>query len=460
MTLRPDSVDKDAIIAALMARIEALVAQIEALTATNALLVARIAELEAKLDQPPKTPDNSSVPPSKGQKASESSKPKPNSKPHAGSHRALHPQPTRRHPVFACRCQGCGADVRDVPQSPCETYDRIEIPKIEPDVTQVSLYGGVCPGCAKRFKAEPPSGLEPGSPFGPNLRAFAIYLRSVQNIPLARLSDVLRDLLGLDISEGALVNILHASREPFAKQTSLLKMRLFSGTALASDETGIRVGKANWWLWVFHHGDVAVFVAEEHRTKEVVERFLGEWRPDYWISDRLGSQKGWAKKDQQYCLSHLIRDVQYAVDEGDTVLGPGLKGLLKRACAIGRRRESLADSTLKSYEADLNRRLTRLLSLAPIHRAGRKLQKTFKEIRSHLFVFVTHRELTATNNGSERALRPCAIYRKITNGFRSEWAAKLYADVRSAIETGRRNCIRAIDAIRLTLQGAPLVPTA
>ena len=96
------------------------------------------------------------------------------------------------------------------------------------------------------------------------------------------------------------------------------------------------------------------------------------------------------------------------------------------------------------------------MSLTPTHKAGRKLQKTFKEIRSHLFVFVTNRRLTATNNGSERALRPCAIYRKITNGFRSEWAATLYADVRSVIESGRRRCIRAIDAIRLTLQGAPL----
>jgi transposase len=453
MTLALDSVGKDAIIAALMARIETL-------TATNARLVARIAELESKLDQPPKTPDNSSLPPSKGQKASEACKPKPKSKPHAGSHRALHPQPTRRHPVFACCCQGCGADVRDVPQSPCETYDRIEIPKIEPDVTQVSLYGGVCPGCAKRFKAEPPSGLEPGSPFGPNLRAFVIYLRSAQNIPLARLTDVFRDLLGLEISEGALVNILRASCKSFAKQTSRLKIRLLSGTGLASDETGIRVGKANWWLWVFHDGDTAVFVVDAHRSKQVVEAFLGEWRPDYWISDRLGSQTGWAAKEQQFCLSHLIRDVQYAIDEGDTVLGPGLKGLLKRACAIGRRRECLADGTLKAYDADLNRRLDRLLSLTPTHRAGRKLQKTFKEIRSRLFVFVTNRGLTATNNGSERALRPCAIYRKITNGFRSEWAAKLYADVRSVIETGRRRCIRAIDAIRLTLQGAPLVRAA
>jgi transposase len=453
MTPPPDLADNDALIATLLARIETL-------TAANGLLIARIAELESKLDQPPKTPDNSSVPPSKGQKASESSKPKPKSKPHAGSHRALHPDPTRHHPVFACRCQGCGADVSHVSQSPCETYDRIEIPKIEPDVTQVSLYGGVCPGCAQRFKAEPPEGLKPGSPFGPNLRAFVIYLRSVQNIPLARLSDVLRDLLGLVISEGALVNILHASRKLFAKQTSLLRLRLLSGTALASDETGIRVGKANWWLWVFHDDDTAVFVVDAHRSKQVVETFLGEWRPDYWISDRLGSQAGWATKEQQFCLSHLIRDVQYAIDEGDTVLGPGLKGLLKRACAIGRRRECLADGTLKAYDADLNRRLDRLLSLTPTHRAGRKLQKTFKEIRSHLFVFVTNRGLTATNNGSERALRPCAIYRKITNGFRSEWAAKLYADVRSVIETGRRRCIRAIDAIRLTFKGAPLARAA
>jgi hypothetical protein len=60
MTPPPDLVDKDALIATLLARIETL-------TAANGLLVARIAELESKLDQPPKTPDNSSVPPSKGQ---------------------------------------------------------------------------------------------------------------------------------------------------------------------------------------------------------------------------------------------------------------------------------------------------------------------------------------------------------------------------------------------------------
>ena len=66
---------------------------------------------------------------------------------------------------------------------------------------------------------------------------------------------------------------------------------------------------------------------------------------------------------------------------------------------------------------------------------------------------VQNRDLEATNNGSERALRPCAVYCKITNGFRQERSAHLYADIRSVIETARRRSVCAIDAIRLTLRG-------
>jgi transposase len=449
VTQPSDLPDKDAVIAALLARIDILVAQ-------NARLTARVDELEAKLGLPPKTPDNSSVPPSKGQKPSGSSAPKAKARPHRGAHRPLHPNPTAKRAVLAATCKGCGADVSGVTQIVCEEYDRVEIPRIEPDVTRVLLHGGVCPCCAKRFRAEPPAGLEPGSPFGPNLRAFVIYLRSVQGIALARLRAVMADLFGLAISEGALVNILDTSREAFSAQTCLIKARLLAGTTLASDETGLRVGKANWWLWVFHHGDSAAFVAARHRSKAVVEAFLGDHRPDYWISDRYGGQMGWARRDHQVCLAHLVRDVHYAIEAGDAVFAPGLKGLLKRACAIGRRRARLTDATLKSYAADLDRRLDRLMALVPSHPAGGKLQAVIKKTRRHLFVFVQNRDLTATNNGSERALRPCAVYRKITNGFRSAWGAALYADIRSVVETARRRSIRAIDAIRLTLAERPL----
>ncbi len=450
MTQASDLPDKDALIAALLARNEALVAEVGRLSS-------RIAELEAKLGLPPKTPDNSSVPPSTGRKPTVSSEPKAKARPHRGAHRALHPNPTSKREVLAATCKGCGADVSGVMQIVCEEYDRVELPRIEPDVTRVSLHGGVCPCCSKRFKAEPPVGLEPGSPFGPNLRAFVIYLRSVQAIPLARLREVMADLFGLTISQGALVNILGASAKPFSAGTERIKARLLAGTVIASDETGVRVGKANWWLWVFHHDDSAIFVADRHRSKAVVETFLGESRPDYWISDRYGGQMGWARREQQVCLAHLIRDVQYAIDAGEAVFAPSLKSLLQRACAIGRRRAKLTDGTLKTYEADLDRRLDRIMALVPSHPAGAKLQKVIRKTRRHLFVFVQNRHLSATNNGSERALRPCAVYRKITNGFRSEWGAALYADIRSVVETARRRSIRAIDAIRLTLEGLPLI---
>ncbi len=248
-------------------------------------LIAKVANLEAALqakqDRPPKMPNNSSIPPSQGhKKTTEFVKSRRKKKPHPGAHRPLHPNPTHRRDVLASACGHCGADVSGVPQAPCEVYDRIEIPPIVPEITRVSLHGGVCPCCARRFKAEAPEGLEPGSPFGPNLKAFVLYLRFTQGVAFERLSRLMKDLFGLDISEGALVNILSATRENFAAASAAIRDRLLSGSVICSDETGLRVGKRSWWLWVFHHDQNAFFLTHPRRSKEAVEEFLGDFRPD------------------------------------------------------------------------------------------------------------------------------------------------------------------------------------
>jgi transposase len=448
-----DSAGKDALILALIERINALIAE-------NAELKERVARLEAKLGQPPKTPDNSSLPPSQGHKASGEAPSKPKGKPHRGSHRELHPDPTRTLDVRAEHCPHCAADVSTVVQTAAERYDRIELPEIKPDVTRVVLHSGVCPCCARRFKAAPPTGLEPGSPFGPNLRAFAIYLRFSHAISFERLSRLMSDLLGVEISEGALVNILDDSRSAFARQMSLIRARLLAGTILESDETSVRVGKRTWWTWVFHHADDCCFVIRPSRGKDVVAEFLGEVRPDFWVSDRLAAQMGWAGKDNQVCLAHLIREAQYAIDDGDSVFALGLRKLLKRACAIGARRATLADATLRAYAYKLDAELGALLGSAPARTAGKKLVDAIKGCRRHLFVFLANRAIPPTNNGSEQALRPCVIFRKVTNCFRSEWGAKLYADIRSVIETARRRGIGALNAIISTLKGRQLAKSS
>jgi transposase len=468
MTPPPDlkslsSSEKEALIGALLARIDGLAARVErleariaALEAENALLKAENAALRETLNLPPKTPDNSSKPPSQGAKPQGERQAKPKGKVHAGAHRPLHPNPTRRRDVFVDHCPHCQAAVTAVPQRPLQAYDRIEIPAITPDVTRVTLFGGVCPCCHGRFKAAPPADLPPGSPFGPNLRAFVLYLRFAQAIPFERLERLLFDLFGLPVSEGALANMLHASAPSFAAQADTIRRRLLSGTILQSDETSARVGNRTFWTWVFHHADSACFVIAPSRGKKVVAGFLGDVRPDVWVSDRLGAQMGWAQKDHQVCLAHLLRDVQYAIDAGDDVLAPAVMALLKRAVRIGHRRPDLADTTLAVYRSRLQTRLGALLAEAPATTAGRKLQRLLKRIHQNLFVFLTNRAVPPTNNGSEQALRPCVIYRKVTNCFRSEWGAFLYANVRSVFETARRRGIAILIALRLTLEGKPL----
>ena len=54
-------------------------------------------------------------------------------------------------------------------------------------------------------------------------------------------------------------------------------------------------------------------------------------------------------------------------------------------------------------------------------------------------MFITDRDVPATNNACERALRPSVIFRKVTNGFRSEWGAQTYAAFRSVVSTAKVN---------------------
>ena len=46
-------------------------------------------------------------------------------------------------------------------------------------------------------------------------------------------------------------------------------------------------------------------------------------------------------------------------------------------------------------------------------------------------------KVAATNNVSERALRPSVIQRKVTNGYRAKWAADAEADLRTTVDTAR-----------------------
>ena len=81
-----------------------LIALVLAQAGQIAVLTARVAALEARLAVPPKTPSNSSVPPSKGQKANRPEKGRKRRKGRPGVARALCPDPDATREIYAERC--------------------------------------------------------------------------------------------------------------------------------------------------------------------------------------------------------------------------------------------------------------------------------------------------------------------------------------------------------------------
>ncbi|MFQ5985722.1 MAG: IS66 family transposase [Alphaproteobacteria bacterium] len=443
--------EKDALIVALWSHLNEAAAQIEALTT-------RLAALEAKLGEPPKTPDNSSTPPARGHKPNKPPGRKGRRK-RPGTARQLHPDPDRIVEARAETCPHCAAALTDTDQTMQAVYDRVELPPIKALVTRVRLHGGTCRRCGRTFTAPTPVGLEPGSPFGPSIEALAVYLRFCHAIGFERLSALFAEVFGVSVSEGALANLFKRVKPRFDDQAEAIARRVTDSAIVCSDETSARVAGRNWWEWVFLGTEAALHVIEPSRGKTVPEAIFRDRRPAVWVSDLLGAQQGHAE-DWQVCLAHQLRDLQYAIDAGDDVFAPTMRRIVLRAIAIGKRRDRLRDSTLRSYRAELDRRVDAVMMLRPTNRHGIRLRKRFAKVRDNLFVFVTERDVPYTNNASERALRPSVVFRKVTNGFRSAWGAGLFAGVRSAIDTGRCHGLTPYQAIRNTLERRPVLIAA
>jgi transposase len=446
--------EKDALIQALRALVQALTAQVATLTA-------RVAELEAKLGVPPKTPDNSGLPPSRGNKPNRDAKParsgpRQGSLGREGGGRLLAEAPDETVTARPARCAQCQAALPEADQTLAARFDKVDLPKVAPVVTRVERYAGQCRCCGATTLAPLPEALEPGTPFSPDIIALAMYLRFVHHISYRRLSRLLRDLFGLAISEGALDAAFRRGKPRFDAETAAILARLRRARVVGSDETGVRIDGQSGWNWVFQNEEVVIHVIRRSRGAGVVAEVMAGHRPVIWVSDLYSAQRGHAAA-WQICLAHQLRDCRYAAEAGDAIFAPRLKALLLRAVVLARRHRSLAASTRREYRRRLERDLDVVMALAPTNRHGQRLRKRYGRLREHLFTFLDHPEVTADNNGSERELRPTATYRKVTGGFRSDWGADLYAAVRSVIGTAARRGIDAFQAIRATLQGQSIL---
>ena len=434
--------EKDALITALWAEVQRL--------------KARLAGLEAKPPEPRKDAHNSSVPPSHSPKANCPTGPRTGTRREAsvgraGGGRPLHPNPDQIIIAQAKTCPHCGGVVQAHAQPLHAVYDKIELPPVTPIITRVEQHGGECPHCGQPYVAPVPVGMEPGTPFGASIQSLATYLRYTHAISDERLSALCAQVYGVPISEGALANLFRRVNTRLDHRVEEILTRLRSSRLICSDETGARVHGRTQWAWVFQHAEVCVQVIRPSRGHGVIHEVLGDHRPTIGVSDLYRAQKQHPAAPWQVCLAHQWRDCPCALEAGDTVLAPRMKAVFLRAFAIHKRRDTIAASTLYQYRCDLQRRVSRCLVLQPANPHGRRLQKRDAKIQDSLFLFLDDAAIPPTNNSSEQAIRMSTVFRKVTNGFRSEWGRDLCAAVRSVVNTGKRQGLSAYQAIQKAL---------
>ena len=266
------------------ALIRVLWAQVQALTAQVGILTARVAELEAKLGFPPKTPDNSSLPPSQGKKPNRPDKPartcpRQGSLGRKGGGRLLAEVPDETVTARPSRCARCEAALAEADLTLASRFDKVDLPKVVPVVTRVERYAGHCRCCGGTTLAPLPEELEPGTPFSLNIVALAMYLRFVHHVSYRRLSRLMLELFGLAISEGALDATFQRGKPRFDAETAAILARLRRARVVGSDETGVRIDGRTCWNWVFQNDEVVIHVIRRSRGAGVVAEVDGRSSP-------------------------------------------------------------------------------------------------------------------------------------------------------------------------------------
>ena len=443
--------------------------QQEALAAREAAIERRdekIRELEEELSQlrrPAKTPENSSVPPSRGQKANrvEGRRRKLGPKRgHAGSSR-LRSEPDV---VVECRprvCAGCG---QGLPQAGGRRTGRsqvVELPAFAPVVIEAWQYTVACERCGEQTAGAYPAGLEPRRTFGPGVEALLSYFHERHHVGYARLVEVCRDVFGLAISEGGVENALHRWVERARPTYAGIREQVRGSPVINSDETSARVGGRNRWQWVFQTPEASYHVIAPSRGGEVIDAFLAGAEPEVWGSDLWAPQILTPATDHQICLSHQERDLTFAVeaDTGEARLWAiELRHVFGRAIRLHRERTQVTPQTFARRRLLIENATDRLVFdryVAPKTEAAR-LQQRYRTHRDSLYVFLHRDDVDPTNNSSERDLRPSVIHRKVTGGFRSTWGAEASAIRSSILATARKQGQNLLHAFRAVAGPSPL----
>jgi len=419
-------------------------ALIETLQTEAVVLRAKVAELEAKQGEqkgpPPAAPfrrpseQRSSQPKRPGRKAG-----------HVGAYR---PRPDYvdefvEVPLGPC-CPQCQGKLEQA--MPLDQWIE-DLPPVRPHVTKIRTWQASCPHCERIVRSTHPSqvsvaGGAAGVQLGPRALGVACALKHEHGLSLRKCCSVLESLGGLKVSPGGLAQAFQRTAERVRDDYEQIERDLLAGKVIHTDET-------SWWL-DGHSASLWVWCSPKHTYYQVVESrsrdtFHQVVPPDWkgtLVSDCLAVYDE-ATPHQHKCYSHHLKAIKEAIKAGgadgtESFLGRS-RNLLQSAMTLKAEQPKLAAHEFEQSRRALNLAADALLADPRIdHPQEEKVRLRLRKQRDHLFVFLDHAEVDATNNLAERQLRPAVIARKLSAGNKTRAGADAWAILASIAATARQ----------------------
>jgi transposase/uncharacterized coiled-coil protein SlyX len=425
-------------------------------------LEAKIALLEQELSyyRHKKDSVNSSIPPSQDPhrlKRTESLREKSTRKVggqpgHPGSFLELSPTPTEVvvHVPHYCTC--CGKDLSDIPCAFIGRRQVIDIPPVQPVVSEHQIYSRRC-HCGHLTCSDYPVEAHSAVSYGARLQALTAYFHTRQYIPYERMGELYREIFGLSISGGSLANMVQSFANKCVGIYGEIRRRISQSPVVGADETGVCINGKNGWAWVFQTPDATYIHAGDSRGKKVIDELFPQGFPKtVLVHDCWPSYFSVPTDGHQICTAHLLRELKY-LDKlySGQEWTSDFTGLLHKALELKKTFRAEDYKKTVKERALLEEQLDQLLdrTIDSKHKKLTTFKKRIEKYRNYLFAFLYHPQVTPDNNASERAIRTYKVKQKVSGLFRAKEGAKAFAVIRSIIDTTIKNMQNVWQALAL-----------
>ena len=334
---------------------------------------------------------------------------------------------TRQEEHHVERCTECSCKLRK--ERVAWRREVIDLPPPQAvEVTEHVVYKGYCPRCgAWRYARPCEAGEIVGQRrFGTRLMALVGYLSETLKLPLAAMGEYLATVHGVEISEGALVDLRNGMAQHLKGDAEALAAQVRNSPIVHADETGWREDGQNGYVWIFStpgEQGIRCYVYDHRRSQQVVETFLGEAFQGVLSSDFYGAYNVYRGRHQR-CWVHLLRALhdlkeEHPDDAAVQSWAQSLRALHDRGQSFNQEGNHPQNEREGLY-IRLVSEVERLgLMYARQKHPCRALAKRILRHQDELFQFVLGVGVAADNNLAERSLRSLVVVREISGGTRS-----------------------------------------